>query len=174
MKESLTWRTTIAPHLIKKKLLQGLGVACVGLAPLLYGGVWVHAATLQVWGFCLFLFCFGLIAKGFIPYRCLSRLQLKPNELCLTHSGHLEFYSGGSKRLTISLKAIVRLHYIPHREHYGIALWLKSGDDTEVQIHRKLPKTACLQIHSSQGTEAGFFFLYFSQRTFQEVYESCI
>ena len=71
---------------------------------------------LQKWGWLLFLFSLGLITIGLLPYRKLTRLQSKPNELRIVEQGYLEFWARGQCQLLFPLKDIERLQYCEKKD----------------------------------------------------------
>ncbi len=169
IKDSFVIRTTISSQLMKWTLLKGFCIAFLGIAGLLAGSIFFSLPTLQIWGLSLFLISLGLITFGLVPYRRLSRLQLKPNEFILTDdSNQMIFYSKGKKILTIPLPSIARLSYIQHPSFYGIAVWFKPAPLFPVIVHHNHQMVETLR-QKGQDIGADLFFPYFNQRAYDEL-----
>lgn len=169
MKSHFTLRTTISPQLLRHTLLKGFGLALIGILGLLYGSIYANLLTLQMWGFTLFIICLGLITMGLLPYRRLSRLQLKPNKLCLVEPDHLAFYARERLLLIIPMESIARLEYLSDPSKYGIALWLRPIPPSPVILKGLQEDIKYLKEQGKERAGADLFFLYFNQRSFEEL-----
>lgn len=169
IKESFIIRSTISSQLMKSTLLKGFCLAFIGILGLLFGGIFLSVSNLKLWGWILFLLCLGLITLGLLPYRRLSRLQLKPSEFVLVDSDYFVFYSKGKKIMTIPLQAVARLSYIEQPKLYGIALWLKHSPHFPIIIHQDHQETDTLREKGQQIGKADLFFPYFNQRAYEEL-----
>ena len=137
-------RTSLSNRLIQRSLFTGFSLAFLGGLGIFAGGILMPLPLLQKWGWLLFLFSLGLITAGLLPYRKLTRLQNKPNEIRVMEQGDLEFWVRGQCKLLLSFGDIERLEYCEkNKDVFGIAVWMKEG--------------------------AYFFFQYFSKRSFEEL-----
>ena len=169
MQDHSTLRTSIPSQLLKRTLMIGFSLALIGILGLLYGGIYAHLAELQFWGFTLFILSIGLITMGMLPYRRLTRLQLKPNELCMVAPDQLEYYSKGRKLLTIPLQSIDHFGYVNRYLVYGVTVWLKPDPKDPVLVHQGRSEVDVLRYKGQKLAGADLFFSYFNQRSFQEL-----
>lgn len=151
MKEFLTIYSCIYPQLMRQTLVKGLCLAIIGIAIFLYAGVVMPITLLKSWGLPLFLIGIGLITWGLLPYRRLTRLEKKPDQITLIGMEFLEFYSRGQKKMSVPLQDILKTDYVSSPSNYGIAIWLK---------HNPIPNPA-----------PDFFFRYFSERGYRELHD---
>lgn len=168
MKNSLSLYSTISTNLLKHTLFHGFAFALVGTLGLLYAGIFIDLSELQRWGWLLFLLGLGLIAFGMLPYRRLSRLQLSPDELRLTDSDHVDYYSKKRPLLTLPLQSIDKMEFIHKKNQYGIAVWLKPPPHPRVVVHQGKKEIDTLRKKGKQLAGADLFFPYFNQRAYQE------
>lgn len=171
MKETLIIRSTISSHLVKRVLFKGSTIAFLGIILLLIAGILIPPSILHEWGWALFFISIGLITLGLLPYRRLSRLQLKPNELVLINRNDIAFYFKGNLLLTLSLQSVAKTSYIDHPTQYGIAIWLKPASKTSIAIHQLPEKIKKMQLQGQQIAQADLFFPYFNQRAYDELME---
>jgi hypothetical protein len=171
IKETLIVRSSISSSLLRDTLFKGCVIAGIGMLLLLLVGIFIPAASLHTWGWGVFFISLGLIAYGLLPYRILSRLQLKPNELILTPSQHLAFFSRGRKILTLPLQSVSCIRYVSHPTSYGIAVWLKSPPPLAVVVHQWPKEMEKLRLQGESMEKADLFFPYFPQRAYDELIE---
>lgn len=169
IKEFLVIRSSISSTLLKKTLLQGFAIAFIGSCILLFAGSYLPVELLHKWGWVLFLIALGLITLGLLPYRRLSRLQMRPHELILLDSNHIAFSYKGKKLLTIPLQSIAKMNYISQPKMYGIALWLKSVPSKPILIHQTPKEVENIRKLSQHMGNADLFFPYFNQRAYKEL-----
>jgi hypothetical protein len=124
MNESLTLYSCIYPRLMRRTLFKGLILALLGITLLLYAAVELPPPRLQLLGPPLFLLSMGLITYGLLPYRKLTQLEKKPDQISLTPMSELEYYSKGQKQLMLPLKEILKITYCDSPINYGIEIWL--------------------------------------------------
>lgn len=159
-------RTSVSPKLIKHTLIKGFALGALGILGLLYGGVFLPVGLMKTWGLLLFLVCLGLITIGLLPYRHLSLLQSKPNELRLSESA-LEFWSRGQSRLIIPVGSIERMDYV----NDGIAVRIKKGEKGKVVKYQSDLDLDRYQVKTKGAEGADYLFRYFSRRSFEELCE---
>ena len=169
--EALIIRTSISSEVIKHVLFRGFSIAFLGMLGLLLGTIFIPVSTMKIWGLSLFLMSLGLVTLGLLPYRRLSRLQLKPNEIALVDTDHLTYYSKGRKILTIPLQSVAKMSYIQHPLHYGIAVWLKPSPLSPVIVHQCPKEVKSLRQKGKYIEEAHLFLPYFNQRAYHELLE---
>lgn len=169
MENRTIFKTTISTALLKKALFKGVLLAFPGISALLIGGIFLSPPQLAKWGFFLFAFAIGSITLGMLPYRRLSRLQLKPNEIHLTNNSSLEYYVKGVKLLTIPLQAIEKIELIHPGSLYGLVFWLKKPSPAPVLIHQQPKKIEKMRLLGRSYSNADLFLPYFNQRTFKEL-----
>lgn len=176
----LVLRSSIPSSLLRKTLLRGFAVACLGILILLFAGSYLPIEFLHKWGWSLFLIGLGLITFGMLPYRRLSRLEIKPNELILLDSGHIAFSLRGRKLLTIPLHSIAQMRYIPlpveswkkyifQPRLYGIALWLKADPPKPIIVHQFPKEVEDIRRLGRRMGSADLFFPYFNHRAYDEL-----
>lgn len=160
MHEVMKIRTTLSNPFIKKKLFQGFFIALTGIIGIVSAGILLSEPMMAHWGLYIYLLGFGLITLGLLPYRKLSRLQNKPNELRIDEN-RLEFWAKDQCRLLIPVNAIKHLAYEENEGENSIELCLHPS----VNIDKK-NLTGCQA--AFDGRENTIKFLYFSKRSFQE------
>ncbi len=169
IKESFIVRSSISSQLLKTILFKGFAIAFLGILVLLFAGTIMPPLILQTWGWMLFLISLGLIVIGLLPYRRLSRLQLKPNEIVFKDLNYLIFYSKGRKILTLSMQSIAHISYVHHPKRYGIAIWLKPPPITPIVIHQFPKEVEELRYKGQLAGGADVFFPYFNRRAYDEL-----
>lgn len=167
-KDSLKIRSTISASLLKSTLFWGYGIASLGIIILVVAGSYLQIEYLHRWGWMLFLLAIGCITLGMLPYRRLSHLQLKPNELILLNHDHVLYTHKGKQLFSIPLKSISHTRYISHPSHYGIALWLKSPLIEPIRIYQSPEEVEKMRRKADQIDHADLFFPYFNQRAYEE------
>lgn len=167
-RESFILRTTISSQLMKHALFKGFAIAFLGILLALLAGVFIPSSLLQKWGWSVFLISFGLMTWGLFPYRRLSRLQLKPNQLVLTDVNHLNFYSKGTRILTLPLQSVNQMSYVDDPTFYGIAVWFKPIPISPIVMY-ELTEVNKLRQYGQKMGGADLFFPYFNQRSYEEL-----
>lgn len=169
MNQSFVIRSSISSSLLKKVLFRGFCIALVGILLLLFAGIFIPASHLKDWGGGIFLISLALITWGLLPYRRLSKLQLKPNEIVITGGDDCNYYVKGRKIISFSLQSVDVMDYVDHSLRYGIQVWLKSRDGVLVEMDDSREAKKMRRI-DSQG-RIGLFFSYFSKRAYEELQE---
>lgn len=164
MNEGYKLRSSIRTSLMRFVLMKGTAIALIGALLLLYGGIFLPVDVLSIWGFPLMLAGGGLIAAGLLPYRLLSRLERKPDEL-IVNTNELILISQGRPCLTIPCQSIARTAYIEYGRCYGIAIWLKTPIPEKVIVHTsRFPKR--YQKNTHKYYDCTLFLPYFTERSF--------
>ncbi len=132
-RESITFRSAIKPELMHLALKKGGGVAVAGALIILLSGMLLPLAYLKIWGIPLFFAGLLLIAIGWLPYRQLQRLQIKPHEL-QCDGEHLLFVKDGKPLLKIPEKSIAEIKYVENTPFYGMGILLKKPIVEQVKI----------------------------------------
>jgi|GEM_PF-2194641 len=169
MKQCVMVRSTISSPLLRSVLFKGFTLAFLGIFILVLAVIFIPASTLQRWGWLLFLLSFSSLTLGLLPYRRLSRLQLKPHKLVLVDLNHLAFYSRGEKILTLALQSISKISYVDHARHYGIAISLKPPPIAPIVIHQPLKEVKFFRHKGCKEEKSDLFFPYFSPSAYHEL-----
>lgn len=138
--DSRTFRSTVTNEEKSKQLRQGTLIASVGVLFMAFAGIFFPQPMLAKWGLVIFFFCFVCLA-GLLPYRRLTKLESKPDEIVVMGGDVIQYWSGGKKILAISQKNIAAMSYYCH----GIRIQLKCEK------------------------QATLFFPHFSKRSFEEI-----
>lgn len=164
--DSLTIRSSISPKLYKKTLFRGSFLSFLGFLPLLYGSLWMDAATLSIWGIPLFFLGMGLIMWGMLPLKRIKELQKHPNELHWIDNHTISYDHKGKKTMTIPLSSVDTLTHFEDEAIYGIKLKFKNELEHKVTVHD--PRFAYERYERASQKRYGcdLFFPYFSKRSF--------
>lgn len=165
MKRPLIFKTYLNRTVKKKVLLRGSLIGGLGALFIVLSGIFIPKQSLSFWGIPLFIFGFGLITLGLLPYRRLSKMELQPYELRL-YENQLQ-YVLKNVLLTLPLVSIDRIEYqkVNHRE--GIVIYLKNQLPEKIVLHSsRNPFSAPYEFHPNGKY---LFFPHFSQRTFLEL-----
>ncbi len=116
----------------------------------------------------LFLLGLFLIARGWLPHRQLSKLQLKPHELHLD-SEHLFFIKQSKPLFKIPLASLEKITYIETKDLYGLGISLKQPLPQPISVLQ--PNFNCAEfMHDSQKRfQCDLFLPYFTQMTATEI-----
>lgn len=169
MREHLILRTTVPTEWMSKGLKKGLILALLGIFPLVYAGTFASPTTLKTWGWLIFLASFLLITAGLLPYRRLSRLQTKPNELHCIGLEKLDYYQNGKQVLSLAFSSIDHLTFIDAPHFFGIAVFLKRPLSSKMIISAPTFDLRSFEKLAKQAHQADAFFPYFSRRSFEEL-----
>ena len=170
MQEVLTLRSSIQPQLRRKTLFKGFLLALIGISIILISGVFFTEETLDKWGIPIFVVGVGLITWGLLPYRNLSRIENKPDELMLVGTNLVDFYIQGQKVLSLPTKAVKKWMHIETDELYGIGVQLHPGSLPSVTVYQSLDESVTKPAIQKQF-QVDLFFPYFTKRSFDELLE---
>jgi hypothetical protein len=170
MADNLILRSTIHADLRRYTLLKGSILALFGIFMILISGIFLPKEILDLWGLPVFVIGMGFITWGLLPYRQLSRLESRPNELHLTPSQDLDYIEQGQVALRIPLKAVKKWIHSETDQLYGIGVVLNHGMENSVIMYQNLHQSAT---HPTILKEfnVNFFFPYFSKRSYDELVE---
>jgi hypothetical protein len=171
MKETFIIRTSIKPQIMRRTLFKGSLLALSGVLTLLISGIFLPKEQLQYGGFLFFLFGIGCITFGLLPYRRLSAMELKPDELIANEREDLEFWSKGKKRFTIPCSIIDKIDYIETNHTYGLALWLNPSTQQPIRIHDPYFNIHSLPEQTQNAAKSSLFLKFFSKRSTEELKE---
>lgn len=171
MADHLILYSSIPPILLKKTLLKGSLLAIVGALIFVFAGSFLSPLYMKQWGWTIYPGCLTLIAYGLIPYRRMSRLVLKPDQLIAKGKEDLEFFSKGEKIFRIPFSIIQDIHYIEQNTLHGIGM--KLDPESIEGFIKQFPKSKKLlstniRIHP---LDYDLFFPFFTQRSFNELKE---
>lgn len=156
-------QSVVSTLAIKQALFRGVAFAGAGLFILVLAGAFMPVGELRIWGYIIFGLGIGLIAYGLVPYRKLSQLQMRPNELCLTGENSLDYYTLGIRRIKMPIRSIEQIKYADE----GILVWLKNPVPEPVIIYEKLSGLKKIRKDGQRfGPHASFFFPYFNKKSF--------
>lgn len=166
--DSLTIRSSINHNLYKKTLFRGSFLSFLGFLPLLYGSLWMDAATLSVWGIPLFIVGMGLIMWGMLPFKRIKELERDPNELHWIDNHSISYDHKGKKTMTIPINSIENLTYLEGNTIYGIKLTFKKNMDQKVTVHDPRFAYERYEKESQKRYGCDLFFPYFSKRSYSK------
>jgi hypothetical protein len=154
-------RTTLSDFLMKRKLFTGFIIAFLGVIGMVSAGIYLPEPIMAKWGLIIYLLGFGLITLGLLPYRKLSRLQSKPNEIRISDH-QLEFWAKDQCRLIIPLNSVKNITFNEIEGKGEINLYLNQWEPI---YNRDLTKFNVL----TDKKNARIQLLYFSQRSYNEL-----
>jgi hypothetical protein len=145
------WRTSIIPSYKRRCVLKASFAGGLGVAVLVGAGSFMPVSLLEWWGLPIFGAAGALIVWSMLPYRQLTQLENKPDELWLNADESLTYAKKGIPTLTFMASAFPC-------------------------IHRRKKKSVCMiqtcstpacSIPMSSATDATFFFLFFRNALFK-------
>lgn len=163
----ITLRSSVTSQLMHKTLLQGTYLASTAILILLYAGIFMPADQLTPWGWLLYAIALGLITLGMLPYRKLTMLEKKPNEIRLVDHCRLDVCLQGIPTLAIPYKTIAKIAYMPTSSPYGIALTFKIPVEEKIVLLNPAFKATAYQESSLSMYGCDCFLPYFSRRSFE-------
>ncbi|NGX61748.1 MAG: hypothetical protein K940chlam9_01237 [Chlamydiae bacterium] len=123
---------------------------------------------MKIWGIPLFFTGLILIAIGILPYRRLTRIQLKPHEFHYDGQS-LHYYEQGKPQLRIPQNSIESLSYVEKDELYGLLIKLKRPFQEKIAIlNNRFDLESFLTKSAEKFPEGDLFLPYFSERSFKE------
>ncbi|MBB65787.1 MAG: hypothetical protein CMO81_12075 [Waddliaceae bacterium] len=171
MEDKLSIYSSVPLPLLKKALFRGSIFAAIGAVLILYSGIFVPVKLLNSWGFLVVTLGILLIANGLIPYRRLTKLQLKPYEIIIDIHG-FSFRSEGKQRFTVPRKIVKRCEYLLKSDQYGIAIWLDKSCTKKILVQDANFDMRKFQNKSSNYFSCDLFFPFFKEKDYQELLEA--
>jgi len=168
MHETLILRSSVSSPLMRHVLFKGFSIAFVGILLLVLTGIYLPVTSLKAWGWLIFFFSLALIAWGLLPYRRLSRLQLKPDELIIANGDGLTYVSKGKKVLSFPLDSVRQISCINKPHYYGIAIYFKDSSHSPMTIY-EVAVVEKLQRGRRKMKRGDLFFPYFNRRSYDEL-----
>lgn len=126
-------QSSVKNSLVKKALFRGTFISASGVILLLITGSFVPKPLLTTLGLPTLLISSMLIGYGLLPYRKLSRLQLRPHELRCDER-HLLFAREGKLLLKIPVSSVEKIEYGEREERYGLRISLKRPPVEKIAI----------------------------------------
>jgi len=169
--ESVTIRSSIDSQVMKRALIKGTLWGGLGGLLLLIGGIFLPLQEMKIWGALLFIFSFGLITYGLLPYKRLRRLEENPDQLTM-EDNWLHFLVRGKLLFSIPVESIDHLEWIDSNGRdsngnvYGIKVFLKNPLSKKVIIQSPKFDFAKFRQDSLKKYQSDLFFPYFSKRSF--------
>lgn len=125
------------------------------------------AEQLTPWGWLLYAVALGLITLGLLPYRKLTMLEKRPNEIRLVNNCRMDVCLQGIPTLSIPYKTIAKVAYLPNSSPYGIALTYKTPVEEKIVLLNPAFKATAYQEKSINMYSCDCFLPYFSRRSFE-------
>ena len=170
-KETLSVHSSISTDLLNRALKKGAWLGGIGGLLLIWGGTLLPLALLKIWGIPLFCTGMACISTGLLPYRKLTRLQLKPHAIH-SHGDEWIFLRSGRPLLKIPLCSLEKMTYIEKDKIYGLGLWLKCPIVEKVKVLQPYFNYATFTKQSRKKFEGCDLFLpYFSKRVAKALLE---
>ena len=167
--ETVKIRSTITPALLGLTLRRGGILGAAGALLIFFGGTFLALTQLKTWGIPLFFIGISFIGVGLFPYRQLSRLQLKPNELYDMGESFF-FHKEGKPLFKIPKKSIAKMRHLEKEHHYGIAIWLRRPIEEKVGILQSHFRFENFVSDSAQKFEGCDLFLpYFTKNAWESL-----
>lgn len=144
----------------RKALFRGSFLAGMGMLIMIAGSVFLSRHQLSLYGIPLFIAAITLVTIGMIPYRKLTRLENKPDEIHINQDHSWVYYRKGKQILEIPQGTIESMRYIS-QDQYGICLSLKKNPENKVKVYQpglRMSHFGC-----------DLFFPYFSERAFKQL-----
>jgi hypothetical protein len=168
-REKKIFRSTISSNLLSDSLKKGGIYAGSGAVLILLAGTLFPLSLLKILGIPIFLTGLFLIGLGLIPYRKLTRLQLKTHEIHWDGKNIL-FCKEGKPLFKVNASSIEKISYRHDKNKYGICICLKYPVNEKMHILQpKIHLSPFINHKSCQKEKLVLFLPYFSRRTFDEL-----
>lgn len=162
--------TSIRPELKRRVLLHGTFYAGLGAALIVGGGILIPTAVMSYIGLPLLFVGGGLILYGLTPYRELTQLTARPDQLIVTGDRFLHYIKEGAPYLSVPLSAVDRLSYCDEEpERYGIVVDLIEGGMDQVVAHQKGLQFRRYLNSARRRYHCDLFFPYFSPKSYRDI-----
>jgi hypothetical protein len=156
---AVIFRSVISQTLWRRRVLRGTLIGGIGVILLFIAAVFFPSVEMKRFGFILFLLSVGLITWGFLPYKKLKRLEVRPNTLSISQDGVVSLSLNGHSVLQVPLQAIDKAFYVEEGDLYGIGVVFRN--DCTDQILKEHPHLK--DLFGIRGCD--ILFPYFSERS---------
>lgn len=146
--------------------MAGLGGFCI-----LFAGAFLPEQSLKSWGIVVFLFGFGLITLGLLPYRHLMQLEKKPDKIILEENINLSYFTKGKIAFTILIESIAKFAYIEKNSDYGLCIWLKNPLLRKINVQNAAFDMKAFQNRSKVMGGCDLFLPFFTRLSYNEIVE---
>lgn len=161
--------SSVSPKVEKKALFKGSLIAGMGVLLLAFSGTFIKEPLLKIWGLPILIVSGALLTYGLLPYRRLTRLQKKPNEIIVSEE-LFQYVENNKRQITLPLSLIKKASYLEDTNNYGIGIWLKSAENSEkIIVHDPSFDLQKKVKESERKWKCDLFFPYFSRRSFSRI-----
>lgn len=168
-RENFCVRSTVRTDLLNSTLKRGAWLGGGGAILIILGGTVLPLALLKIWGIPVFGLGIFFISIGLLPYRQLTRLQMKPHAI-QCDGNYLLFLKSGKPLFKIALGSLEKARYLEKERQYGIGLWLKRPLYEKVKVLQPHFDFAAFATQSMQDFEGCDLFLpYFSEYAYRSI-----
>ncbi|MCB1136052.1 MAG: hypothetical protein KDK78_07285 [Chlamydiia bacterium] len=168
--ESLTLHSAIDPAVTRSLLRRGMLSAGLGALLLFWAGTQWSTEVLADWGWLALLVSVTLIALGLYPYRKLTQLELKPNQLVIT-TETITFLSKGKPFFVVPHGCIGSVAYYRDGTLYGIKVELASAGGEKIHVLEPKFDMGTYLARNQRRLACDLFFPFFSERAYKELQE---
>lgn len=161
-------RSSVSEPLLKKALFRGTAISATGVILLFIAGAFLPKALLITFGLPTLIISSMLIGYGLLPYRKLSRLQMRPHELVWTES-HLLFAKEGKPLLKIPHSIVEKLEYGENAKGYGLKISLRRPLAEKISILQKNFDLKAAVALARTSFDCDLFLPYFTKKSVAEL-----
>jgi hypothetical protein len=162
-------RSSINSDLLRFALIRGSIFAICGVVILLFAGVFLPAKELGVSGPFLVVTALLFITLGLYPYQQLKKLQTTPHEILLIDEENILFSWKRKSALMIPLKSIAKIEQVNKAYEYGIGIYLKNHDLSELEVNQATFNLKKFYVNSNKKYGCDLFLPFFSKNSFVEL-----
>lgn len=165
-------KTSVSSSWKSHILMRGTIMAVLGAAIMMIAGIALPPETMSNWGAILFFIGLFLIARGLLPYRRLTKLELNPDQLIVS-DGTIHFLQGGRSVLRIPRRCIEAIRYVEESKlPYGLAFDFQWPLPAELKEDDPYFKWMKRRRNALKYFNADLFLPYFSKRAYRTLMES--
>lgn len=162
-------RSSIKPQILHTALIQGTILATMGMAILIFSGVFLPPEQLKFLGPFAILIALLLITLGLYPFQQLKKLETSPHEILFSSENHFLFSWKRKPLFIVSLETIEHLSYLCSGNQYGIAIVLKREGQRGITVCDPNFDLTKFQSSSQKKYECDLFLPFFTRRSFEEL-----
>jgi len=164
----LTLRSSIRSSLMTFILFKGTIFASLGGILWMASGAFLPPHQLKIWGLPLFLIGLALITYGWLPYKRLRSLEVKPYLLTLDENHLMHFSAMGKPLFSLPCDDIAHHAFVEKKRLYGIAIWLKDPLPKKIIIRSPNFDFDSFRTTSLKRQSCDLFLPYFSKHAYQQ------